>query len=325
MTEGELVAVNGTVTLTGSVWLPRAEARAGVLMFPGSGPSDRHNDVFFPPVREHLLDHGIAVASFDKRGVGGSDGDWLAVGLDVLAADAIAEIDVFREFAGIPTDRVGLLGHSQGGWIVLEAAATDEHAAFVVCSSGPGVTVGEQDRFAIRTALAECSPSATEGATALALYDECVEMLRSGRPWEDLSRRLANPRLAPQKRSLERSGFSRPTADEWLHLGKIIDHDPAAAMRRIDRPVLAVFGADDVLVPVEQSVEVFERELGQRGLLTVKVFSTADHRMRIGDPPVLAPGYLETLSDWILGVTDRHEERASRASGKQRSDPRGHD
>ena len=25
-----------------------------VLMVPGSGPSDRHNDTFFPPIREHL-------------------------------------------------------------------------------------------------------------------------------------------------------------------------------------------------------------------------------------------------------------------------------
>jgi hypothetical protein len=32
-------------------------------MHPGSGPSDRHNDVFFPPIREHLLGAGIAVSS----------------------------------------------------------------------------------------------------------------------------------------------------------------------------------------------------------------------------------------------------------------------
>jgi len=301
--EAELVAANGIVTLAGTVWLPRGGTRAGVLMFPGSGPSDRHNDVFFPPIREHLVDRGIAVASFDKRGVGESGGDWLSVGLDVLAADAVAEMDAFRAVDGILADRVGLFGHSQGGWIVLEAAAIDEHAAFVVASSGPGVTVGEQNRFAVRTAVADNSPSVTESDAALEPYDETMDILRSGRPWEDLVRRLQDPRIAPQLRLLERSGFSRPTADDWLHLGMIIDHDPVAAMRRIDRPVLAVFGDDDALIPVEQSVEVFERELGDRGLLTTKVFSGADHRMRIGDPPVLAPRYLETLSEWVLEVT----------------------
>jgi pimeloyl-ACP methyl ester carboxylesterase len=299
----DLVAVNGSVTLAGTLWLPRAGTRAGVLMFPGSGPSDRHNDVFFAPVREHLLDRGIAVASFDKRGVGGSGGDWLSVGLDVLATDAIAEMDAFRALDDVPSDRVGLFGHSQGGWIVLEAAAIDEHAAFVISSSGPGVTVGDQDRFAVRTAVADSNPSASEFDAALELYDESMDILRSGRPWEDLVRRLEDPRIAPQVRLLERSGFSRPTAAEWRHLGMIIAHDPVAAMRRIDRPVLAVFGEDDALIPVERSVEIFERELGDRGPLTTKVFSGAAHRMQIGDPPVLAPRYLETLSEWILEVT----------------------
>jgi pimeloyl-ACP methyl ester carboxylesterase len=301
--EGVLVAVNGSVTLAGTVWLPGAGTRAGVLMFPGSGPSDRHNDVFFPPVREHLVDRGIAVASFDKRGVGGSGGDWLSVGLDVLATDAIAEMDAFRALDDVPSDRVGLFGHSQGGWIVLEAAAIDQHAAFVISSSGPGVTVGDQDRFAVATAVASSSPSVTEFDAALELYDECMDILRSGRPWEDLIRRLEDSRIAPQVRLLERAGFSRPTADEWRHLGMIVDHDPVAAMRRIDRPVLALFGDDDALIPVERSVEIFERELGDRGPLTTNVFSGADHRMQIGDPPVLAPRYLETLSEWILEVT----------------------
>jgi hypothetical protein len=41
-------------------------------MHPGSGPSDRDNDVLFPPIRDALLAAGIAVCSFDKRGAGES-------------------------------------------------------------------------------------------------------------------------------------------------------------------------------------------------------------------------------------------------------------
>lgn len=298
----ELVAASGSVTLAGTAWLPRVGIHAGVLMFPGSGPADRDNDVFFPPIREHLVERGIAVASFDKRGVGESGGDWLSVGLEVLATDAIAEMVAFLGVEGVPADRVGLFGHSQGGWIVLEAGAIGEHAAFVITNSGPGVSVGDQDRFAVRTALADSDLAKSESDAALALYDESMDMLRSGRPWEDLVRRLEDPRIAPQVQSLERSGFSRPTAAEWLHLAKIIDHDPVAAMRRIDRPVLAVFGDADALVPVDRSVEILERELGDRGLLTTTVIAGADHRMRIGDPPRFAPSYLEAVSGWILEV-----------------------
>jgi pimeloyl-ACP methyl ester carboxylesterase len=77
-TRRQLTVQSGEVSLAGTLWLPATGVPAAVvLMHPGSGPSDRHNDVFFPPIREHLLDAGFAVASFDKRGVGGSTGRWL--------------------------------------------------------------------------------------------------------------------------------------------------------------------------------------------------------------------------------------------------------
>ena len=76
MTSRDLRVLSGEVTLGGSLWTPDDGApKALVVMSPGSGPSDRDNDVFFPPIRRVLLDAGFAVASFDKRGVGDSTGD----------------------------------------------------------------------------------------------------------------------------------------------------------------------------------------------------------------------------------------------------------
>jgi fermentation-respiration switch protein FrsA (DUF1100 family) len=71
VTQRDLDVRNGDVSLAGSLFLPPVRAAATVLMHPGSGPSDRDNDVYFPPIREHLLEAGVAVCSFDKRGVGG--------------------------------------------------------------------------------------------------------------------------------------------------------------------------------------------------------------------------------------------------------------
>lgn len=66
---------SGGALLAGSVWVPPRKVTATVLMHPGSGASDRDNDVYFPPIREQLLEAGVAVCSFDKR-VGGSTGRW---------------------------------------------------------------------------------------------------------------------------------------------------------------------------------------------------------------------------------------------------------
>src|SRR5438309_6598429 len=115
---------SGDVSLAGSLHLPPATITAGVLMHPGSGPSDRDNDVFFPPIREHLLAAGIAVCSFDKRGVGGSSGRWQDAGIAAKADDLVAALAAFRA-ASPPGLPIGLFGHSQGGWVVVEAAGRD--------------------------------------------------------------------------------------------------------------------------------------------------------------------------------------------------------
>ena len=298
----DLTASNGRVTLAGSVWFPGAEPRAGILMVPGSGPSDRLNDVVFPPIRDHLVDRGVVVASFDKRGVGGSGGDWRTVGLDALAADALAELDVLRALDGVPADRVGLFGHSQGGWVVLEAAAMDGHAAFVVSHSGPGVGEAEQDRYAVRTAMARMGASVAELEAAVELYGEAMTAVRSRGAWDEFSERLDGQELAPQLALLGRAGFSWPTAEERAFLALVLDHDPAIAMRRIACPVLAMFGSDDALVPVARSIEVYEQELGQRGLLTTVVYPDADHRMNTGDPLQPVAGHPDRIAEWILDI-----------------------
>ena len=46
----------GTHVLGGRLWRPeRDRPYVVILMHPGAGPSDRHNDVSLPPSRAHLL------------------------------------------------------------------------------------------------------------------------------------------------------------------------------------------------------------------------------------------------------------------------------
>ena len=113
----ELCAANGALLLAGTLHLPDVEPRATVLMVPGSGPSDRDNDVYFPAIRAGLLERGVA-ASFDKRGVGASTGDWRDTDAAQQAADVGAQLTCLRQADGVDPARLGLFGHSQGGWVV---------------------------------------------------------------------------------------------------------------------------------------------------------------------------------------------------------------
>jgi uncharacterized protein len=86
---------------------------------------------------------------------------------------------------------------------------------------------------------------------------------------------------------------------EWNFMAALVDYDPRPALEQIEVPVLALFGADDPIVPVRDSVAVY-RAAVQRDLLTVEIFADADHRLQTGDPPALVEGYLETLAGFIF-------------------------
>ena len=150
-----LSARNGDVRLAGQLWLPLGHPRAAVLMIPGSGPSDRHNDVFFPPIREHLLANGIAVASFDKRGVGGSTGDWLSAGIVEQADDALVSLELLSRSAELAGVAIGLFGHSQGGWVAVDAASRERDVALAVTPAAQGCHQPSRSRLRSRMAFGD--------------------------------------------------------------------------------------------------------------------------------------------------------------------------
>jgi pimeloyl-ACP methyl ester carboxylesterase len=296
----ELTVCNGDVSLGGALWLPPEPRGVAVLMHPGSGPTDRDNDVFFPPIRQHLLESGIAVASFDKRGVGHSSGRWQDAGIEEQASDAITCLEALRAHASL-RGPVGLYGHSQGGWVVIEAASRCPDAAFVVTSSGPGVTPAEQERFATRRYMTKAGLPESDVVEVGRYYDRVISLLRSG------------VSLAGARARLEQDGFpeafeklSLPVLldddAEWQLLAALLDYDPRPALEGIEVPLLALFGGDDPLVPVEASVAVY-RDAVPPDRLHVEVFAGAGHRLDIGDPPVLADGYLEVLASFIVRAT----------------------
>jgi dienelactone hydrolase len=143
------------IKLAGSVLTPK-EPIAAVVIVHGSDPVKRELEF-----AKRLAKEGIAVLTYDKRGVGESGGVYVgpsvgtnnidSTNLNLLALDASAAISTFQNYLKDKKLAIGLVGFSQAGWIIPITASKNSKIDFMVLFSGPTVTTLEQLRFQFYT------------------------------------------------------------------------------------------------------------------------------------------------------------------------------
>ena len=125
--------------------MPKESGRhPAVVWVHGSGEQPRLN---YGPVVAPLVENGIAVFSYDKRGVGESEGDCCTSPgqYNLVAADADGAVLAVRSHPEIDADRVGFYGASEAGWVVpLADSRLSKPVAFTALVDGPAVTTGEE-------------------------------------------------------------------------------------------------------------------------------------------------------------------------------------
>jgi len=131
--------------LAGTLYLPKQSGHhPAVVWVHGSGEQPRLN---YGPVVAPLVENGIAVFSYDKRGVGESEGDCCTNPgkYNLVAADADGAVLAVRSHPEIDADRVGFYGASEAGWVVpLADSRLSKPVAFTALVDGPAVTTGEE-------------------------------------------------------------------------------------------------------------------------------------------------------------------------------------
>lgn len=141
------------VSLSGTIYAPK-NPHAGVVLVHGSDAVPRMTNL-----AEQLAAKNILVFTYDKRGVGESEGIYVGpevgtnnvseANLQLLAKDATAAIHfIHQKETNLP---IGLVGASQAGWIIPIAAYKNPLVDFMVLFSAPTITTLEQLRFQFYT------------------------------------------------------------------------------------------------------------------------------------------------------------------------------
>ncbi|MBC7879571.1 MAG: prolyl oligopeptidase family serine peptidase [Anaerolineales bacterium] len=120
------------------------------MMLHGSEPGVK--DGFGQQVLAHyMISQGIALLTYDKRGVGDSEGGYSesanASNINLIASDAVAGADYLSTRPEIDPAKIGLIGGSQAGWVIPIAAAQSDKVSFFVINSGPVISFAQEDRY----------------------------------------------------------------------------------------------------------------------------------------------------------------------------------
>jgi len=289
-------------TLVGSLHLPPAQSSAphpAVLMLQGSGPADRDSGGFFPPIRESLLNAGVATFAFDKPGCGSSTGDWRRHGLEARAEQAVSALEAVRGHPTVDAERVGVFGHSQGGWVVHMLADRLPGLTFAVANSGPSIGVADQILYDCEHTLRDQGYSESEIEEALAFVADVQEAANRNESFPSVEARL----LENARGQRWYDNVTIADADDWdlTRLWSTEPYEPIESLSRIRCPFLAVYGGLDLLVPAWRGAKESGDALHSAGNrdATVVVFPAGNHRLQLGETEEFVLGYLDLLGDWI--------------------------
>jgi len=315
----EVQIPNGEHYLAGTLTYPSTGKPSGVVvLISGSGPQDRDETIAehkpFWVIADYLTRRGIAVLRYDDRGVAQSTGTFKgATSLD-FSHDAEAAVRFLQKHKAIRPDKIGLMGHSEGGMIAAMVAARNADVRFVVSLAGTALVGKEVLR--IQTELISIVagvPPATARQTAEQNQKIFSVALSEKDPVKvpDVLRAYFKKEHPEMDASLvERS--IQTIADAWFLF--FMAYDPSVDWARVKCPILAVNGSLDLQVTPEENLCGIANAANDGGNfdVTIEAFQGLNHLFQstatgnIDEYAQLEETFservLERLAAWLDGV-----------------------
>ncbi len=213
-----------------------AAARVPVaILLAGAGIGDRDGTVGGVPMLAQLAgrlaDAGIMAVRYDKRGFGQSGGRAESATLNDYAEDVRTVVRWLAARKDVDNKRIAVIGHAEGAWVGMLAAAREDRIAALVTLAGAGSTGGDLILEQQQATLERIELSAQEREARVALQKQIHAAVLTGKGWEGVSLALRRQADTP-----------------WFQ--SVLTFDPAKSIKGVRQPILVVHGALDKQVPV---------------------------------------------------------------------------
>src|SRR5690625_852319 len=266
------------IELAGTLSLPEKKGKfPAVILITGSGPQNRDEEIMghkpFLVISDYLTRQGIAVLRYDDRGVGQSGGRFLGSTTQDFSTDALAAFDFLKDHKEIDSQKIGLLGHSEGGLVAIMSAAANEDIAFIILLASPGVDGGslllkQQEKIGMASGVSEDYLKINKK-----INEQAYEIIRQEKDSVNLRNRLQNYfekalRDNPEWNSARNQGIEDAAfiqsllniySDRWMRF--YIGYDPDEDLKKISCPVIALNGSKDLQVDARQNLSALKEAL----------------------------------------------------------------
>jgi len=301
----ENVTLSGTLTIPNDVKKPSL-----VILISGSGPQDRDETIFnhkpFAVIADYLTQNGFATFRFDDRGTAKSTGDFLKATSFNFASDVNAIVNNLAQRKDINSNKMGLLGHSEGGLIAGIVAAENSKVRFIISMAGPGVN--GQDILLEQTYLIgkgaglnmdqlEKNKKINEQLYQIILEENWDNYQESAQKVVDLYKKIEISAANSSDQDLINTII--PKNIIWFKT--FLMTNPADYYKKIKTPVLAINGENDIQVNYKQNLPVLQASFKNKRS-QIKSYPNLNHLFQTSKTQTIAEykEIEETISPLIL-------------------------
>lgn len=256
---------NGKTKLSASLFIPAAKGLLPAIAITHGSGQDSKSHAGFISFANLLAKEGFVVLIYDKRGVGESSGTYVETPeMAIPAGDLVSAVRFLETRKEVNKERIGVYGHSQGGWVAPLAAAICNDISFVVAACGGGVSVREQNLYSYRADISKLGVTKEGIDSAINFGRHFFRYLATGIDYD-----LVNPlyeNAAKQKwfSFYKQMGFGEKMPlpsmlkNPAFNYFRALQYDPQAALVSLNIPTLVMLAEKDESVPAKIAKQRWE-------------------------------------------------------------------
>lgn len=302
----EVSFTNGDIVLNGTLTLPAGCSRETpvLVMVTGSGIQNRDEELFehkpFAVIADALARAGYATLRYDDRGFGSTGGNPLAWTTEDFKSDAEAAVNLLRS----RFDKVGVLGHSEGGTIALMLAAENK-VDFIVCLAGMAVSGAE-------TLVSQNKISLLHAGVPEDIAEEYCKLLEKSFSVKVNGGTMPDPSDFDIPEGLKRNYMAVLNQIQTPYMAQFLTLDVRPLLADIRCPVLALNGTKDIQVDHESNLDALRNGLKASHAHHIEAIEGANHLLQNCQTgavteyrtieETISPKVLETVIAWLSAL-----------------------